>query len=304
MFADSLRGTDALNGIYAAVLNTARTPDESRRLLQAVNRTNEGWLNDFVDGVSNRDAWTLFTMFSGDVGFAAEVSRKLLDEDYEGAAQDLMAAVLIARIGAVGGQIIGKLRKPASELFDNSLDGIAQKALFESGGLHLPDGRALMNFSTLTSDQKRVIGETFGPNAVRNLLPDGQQIARAQGTGTNGIDDLFKVNRPDIDYVNVEYKFVGDYGRDGAQRLASTSDGLQGSTSWVMGSNRLPKAVGTDEAFAVEQAIRNNRFESWVVTVRPDGSTEIQVLDAAGKVKNFDASKLITPLATNAGGAP
>jgi filamentous hemagglutinin len=37
------------------------------------------------------------------------------------------------------------------------------------------------------------------------------------------------------------------------------------------------------------------RYETWVVTTRPDGATEIQVLDALGKPKPVDTSKILLP---------
>jgi hypothetical protein len=150
--------------------------------------------------------------------------------------------------------------------------------------------------SALTTEQKRVIGEQlFGPNTVKQIVPDGQQLARMQGAGTNGIDELYKVSRPDVDYVNVEYKFVGDYKKKGSQVLGNTTDGTQGSTTWIGGSNRIEKAVGDDAAVAIKSALNNGRVESWVVTIRPDGSTSVQVLDALGKPKPIDTSKIILP---------
>ncbi|MGX5732278.1 hemagglutinin repeat-containing protein [Pseudoxanthomonas beigongshangi] len=295
LFADKLRGTQALSQLYTAVLNTAKDQTQARHLLQALNRTDAGWRDDFVGGVMGNDAWTVFTMFTGDVGFVADITHKLLTGDEEGAARDLMTAIITARVGAALGGLAQKLKGPLDTLVDSQMDALAQRALLRSGGMHGLDGQALLDFKVLTNDQKRVIGEMFGDNAVRTLLPDGRQLARSQGAGTNGIDDLFKVNRPDVDYVNIEYKFVGDYNKTGASRLDKTADGLQGSEQWIGGSARLERALGGRAADEVRQAIRKNRFESWVVTVRPDGSTEIQVLDAAGKSKPVDTSRLLFP---------
>lgn len=115
--------------------------------------------------------------------------------------------------------------------------------------------------------------------------------------GTNGIDELYKVSRPDVDYVNVEYKFVGPDNKTGSQVLGNTADGKQGSTTWIGGSNRIENAVGgaTKEALNIRDELDAGRVESWVVTVRPDGSTSVQVLDALGKPKPIDTSKIILP---------
>lgn len=133
-------------------------------------------------------------------------------------------------------------------------------------------------------------------------MPDGLKIARMPKVGETGIDDLYKVNRPD---VIVEYKFVGADGKTGAQVLGKTQDGVQGSQTWIAGGERLAKAVNSkSEADAVLDAIKQNRTESWVVTTRPDGSTFVQVLDAVGKPKPIDTSKIIPPNVSLSGAKP
>ncbi|WP_090143190.1 hemagglutinin repeat-containing protein [Limnohabitans sp. DM1] len=186
-----------------------------------------------------------------------------------------------------------------------TLTATAERALVNSGGVVDKTGNALLDMSKLTNEQKRVIGENlFGPNTVKQIVPDGQQIARMQGQGSNGIDELYKVNRPDVDYVNIEYKFVGQDNKTGAQVLKNTNDGKQGSTSWIGGSGRIEDAVGADNAIDVDKALRTGRVESWVVTVRPDGSTAVQVLDALGKPKPIDQSKIILPNLNLTGAKP
>lgn len=71
-------------------------------------------------------------------------------------------------------------------------------------------------------------------------------------------------------------------------------DGKQGSDEWILGSGRLERSVGRDAAGAVAESIRLNRTETWVVAVRPDGSTELQVLDSKGNTKNVDTSKILS----------
>lgn len=119
-----------------------------------------------------------------------------------------------------------------------------------------------------------------------------------------GIDDLYKVNRRDVDYVMIEYKFVGPDNKTGADYLKPTNDGKQGSLSWMLGSGRIEKAVGDDTAVEIKSAMNKGRTESWVVTVRPDGSTAVQVLDAAGKPKLIDTSKIILPNVNLSGTKP
>ena len=180
----------------------------------------------------------------------------------------------------------------------------AEEALLASGGMLDRAGQPLLDMKSLSSAQKERVGDLFGADTVKQIVPDGQKIARVQGTGTTGIDDLYKVNRPDVDYVAIEYKFVGQDGKTGAQVLSVPADGRQGSTSWIKGAERIPRAVGDEAAISVENSIKSGRFESWVVTTRPDGSTLVQVLDAAGRPKPIDTSKIILPPRSLSGAQP
>jgi filamentous hemagglutinin len=180
----------------------------------------------------------------------------------------------------------------------------AQDALLASGGALDKAGQPLLDMKYLSNAQKERMGDLFGADTVKQIVPDGQKISRSQGVGTTGIDDLYKVNRTDVDYVVVEYKFVGQDGKTGAQVLSTPADGKQGSNGWISGSGRIEKAVGDTNAPAVYDAIRSGRFESWVVTTRPDGSTFTQVLDAAGRPKPIDTSKIILPNRNISGARP
>lgn len=146
--------------------------------------------------------------------------------------------------------------------------------------------------------------ELFGTKTVQAIVPCGEKLARIPGVGETGIDDLYKVNRHDVGYVMIEYKFVGPDNKTGADCLKPTNDGKQGSLSWMLGSGRIEKTVGDDAAVEIKSALNKGRTESWVVTVRPDGSTAVQVLDAAGKPKLIDTSKIILPNVNLSGTKP
>jgi filamentous hemagglutinin len=165
-------------------------------------------------------------------------------------------------------------------------------------------GNALLDLSQLTRNQKGVMGDLFGQRLVKQIVPDGEKLARIPGVGETGIDDLYRVSHADVDYVVVEYKFVGAESKTGASALGKTADGLQGSTRWTTGSGRLERAVGGDAALDVRSAINSGRVETWVITTRPDGSTELQVLDALGKAKQIDTSKIVLPQANLTGVHP
>ena len=57
---------------------------------------------------------------------------------------------------------------------------------------------------------------------------------------------------------------------------------------------RLEKAVGIDNARDVLASTKTGRMEMWVVTTRPDGSTIVEVLDALGKPKPTDTSRILS----------
>jgi filamentous hemagglutinin len=200
-----------------------------------------------------------------------------------------------------GAIVVGKLGVATTSV----LDAAATKALVNAGGvIDSATGLPILDMKVLTSAQKGVMGDLFGESLVKQIVPDGKKIARTPGIGETGLDDLYQVNRPDVDYVVIEYKFVSDYAKTGAQVLKSTADGTQGSQSWITGAGRIEKAVGDIEGTAVRNAIRSGRVESWVVTVRPDGSTFVQVLDAAAKAKPIDTSKIILPSRNLSGAQP
>lgn len=162
----------------------------------------------------------------------------------------------------------------------------------------------MLDLTQLTTAQKGVMGDLFGSNTVKQIAPDGQKLARIPGIGETGIDDLYRVSRPDVDYLMIEYKFVGADGKTGASVLGKTNDGLQGSEAWTLGGNRLTKAVGRESAIGVEGAIKAGRIETWVVTTRADGATEIQVLDALGRTKPIDTSKILISRTNLSGAKP
>lgn len=209
------------------------------------------------------------------------------------------AAKGITNISEVTAKAVTEKLDTLAKEASRQLDRAAEQTLIRTGGVIDPTtGLRVLDLASLTNDQKRIIGELFGENTVKQIIPDGIKLARLQGTGTTGIDDLYKVDRPDVDYVVIEYKFVGSFKETGVSALDKTpKDGLQGSSSWLLGSNRIEKAVGSEvEAAKVQDAIRNNKIETWVVTTRLDGSTEIQVIDALGKSKSIDTSKILSQL--------
>lgn len=73
---------------------------------------------------------------------------------------------------------------------------------------------------------------------VKQIVPDGTKIGRIPELGQTDIDDLYKVARPDVDYVVIEYKFD-------KSALGNTTDGKQMSDAWLRGDkNGLQPCFG------------------------------------------------------------
>ncbi len=134
----------------------------------------------------------------------------------------------------------------------------------------------------------------LGSQKVQQLIPGAQEIGRSPGIGQSGIDGLYKVNKPGVDYVVIEYKF-------GASKQGMTLGGLQGSDSWLSGANtnynRILESVGNNERMAdsVLKSIESNRIEKWLVHTDPFGRVTVGVMGKDGKlVPNPEAtSKLL-----------
>ncbi|BBE09327.1 Probable hemagglutinin-related protein [Mycoavidus cysteinexigens] len=185
------------------------------------------------------------------------------------------AAKLTASLGKIG----VRLSKESLE----KLSGLAKfDHLAKAGGLFAADGRPLMDFSRLTNAQKGVVGEMLGSNKVQQLLPEAKRIGRVPSIGQTGIDDIYKINKPGIDYAIVEYKC-------GSSVLKKTADGLQMSDSWLIGTNtgtnRILEAIGNPViAKAARNAMDNGRIEKWLVHTDPYGRATFGILDKNGKL--------------------
>ena len=140
-----------------------------------------------------------------------------------------------------------------------------------------------MDFRALSNAQKSVIGDILGGERVKQLIPGAEKVGRAPGIGQTGIDDLYKVDLPGVDYVVVEYKF-------GSSVLKQTKDGLQMSDDWLVGAktnyNRILKSVNNDPMIAnsIFDASDAGRIEKWLVHTDPFGNVTVGVLDKYGKL--------------------
>jgi filamentous hemagglutinin len=199
-----------------------------------------------------------------------------------------------AAFGGTAANAAGKVADTVGQVATNALvDGATSLAKFDNlvakGGLLATDGTPLMDFSTLTNAQKGVVGELMGANTVENILPDALKIGRTPSIGQTGIDDLYKVNNPGVDYVVVEYKF-------GTSVLNNTADGVQMSDGWLSGTstgyNRILESVNNDPLIAkdISNAMAAGRVEKWVVNTDPAGGTSVWLVDSAGKIVKANSS--------------
>ncbi|MBO0358362.1 hypothetical protein J0X19_10435 [Hymenobacter sp. BT186] len=124
-----------------------------------------------------------------------------------------------------------------------------------------------------SNSEKGVYGEHISDTYMRaqghTKLNDGGLVTLPPPGGTargNGIDGVWKHGNPPPDYIITEAKY-------GKSRLGMTHDGPQMSDSWILGSNRLRKAVGSRQA-------------GRIVTAMALGSVEkrLHKVDSAGKL--------------------
>ena len=254
----------------------------------------------FIDGVK-----TLLTspearaQFGNEIVTRVKVDLQMLEDafnsgDMRGTGQQLgklttdLAQVAggveaLARLGVSAGSAGGRLLLGA-------VDELANASLLKVPSLFDAAGKPLMDFRALTNAQKGVVGETLGASLVKEVLPDGQRLGRAPMIGQTGIDDLYKVARPDVDFVMVEYKF-------GSSRLGATADGLQLSDGWLRGSitgnDRIVRAIGADEALAVDRSMNAGRVEKWLVHIDPFGNATVALVDQSGKIIVQPTSRLL-----------
>jgi filamentous hemagglutinin len=295
--------------------------DGAVSLYQAVRDNPDAVFTGLLKGVAGipagvRDSFIESGKAIGE-GFAVATNRDISDklsaiygQDVSSAQEVLLAvrlftAVIGAKaVAATGDAVSAKALDAVSQKLGIILDDMAKRTLLKSGGVFDIDGQPLLDLSQLTTLQKGSLGELLGENTVKKIIPDGEKLARAPAVGETGLDDLYKVNNPDVDYVVIEYKFVGSGTGKGSTRLGDTLDGGQASTAWILGGSRLERSVGDDVASAVKDAILSNRTETWVVTTRPDGSSVVEVLDSLGKTKPVDTSKILSRIDNISGAQP
>lgn len=126
--------------------------------------------------------------------------------------------------------------------------------------------------SLASNSEKGVYGEHISDAYMRaqghRKLNDGGLVTPPPPGGTargNGLDGVWKHGNPPPDYIITEAKY-------NTSSLGMTQDGRQMSNGWILGSNRLEKAVGGDEADKIIRAMkRRGGIEKRVHKITPAG---------------------------------
>lgn len=220
------------------------------------------------------DAWT-----QGDLRGTGQQLGKLTTD----LAQVAGGVEALGRLGVTTATAAGRVLLGAGE-------DLALANALKAGQLFAADGQPLMDFRGLTNAQKGMVGEAMGADLVDRIVPGAQRIGRSPTVGQTGIDDLYKVNRPDVDYVVVEYKF-------GSSKLGQTADGLQMSDDWLVGTNtardRILISAGEAQAESIVNALDAGRVEKWLVHTDPFGNVTVALVDKSGKLIPQPISKVI-----------
>ena len=247
-------------------------------------------------GEGNAAAWTSDIQTQLNALYGQDVSTIQRTMAILNSGSAVMGAVAVGKIANTTAKAVTTLTTQAAVKVGNLAEAKALEAMFKSGGLYRADGTPVFDMKGLTNDQKRIVGEQlFAPDTVAKIIPDGEKIGRAPTTGDTGVDDLYKVNRSDVDFVVIEYKF-------NTSQLSNTQDGKQMSDSWLRGDktdyDRIDEAVGGDQNMAtnVHLALESGRIEKWVVRTMPDGQVYVSVLDKNGRVKDVDTSRILGSL--------
>ncbi|MFM5820060.1 DUF637 domain-containing protein [Aeromonas sanarellii] len=167
-----------------------------------------------------------------------------------------------------GALVVTKVTGKATSVALDALGGglTSYELLVKNGGTFASNGRPLMDFRTLTNAQKGVIGDLLGSQKIQQAIPGAQEIGRVPGVGQTGIDGLYIIDKPGVDYLVVEYKF-------GSSKQGMTKDGLQGSDGWLLGSkthyNRILESAGKNERLAdnIIKSMDAGRIEMWCIRI-------------------------------------
>jgi len=196
--------------------------------------------------------------------------------------------VVLSPVGV--GQIRNLVVSAPGAVSDGVRTMAVQNMIRDAGAVDPATGKPMLNLQELArqpgglTSLKEATGNLFGSATIQTLFKDAQYLGGAK-VGDKGLDAVYKVNSKDVDFLFVEYKY-------NTSRQGKPSDGLQGSMSWVTGSDRIDKAVGREMAPSVRAAVETGRTETLLIQTLPDGRTNVKLLDVNGKPADITQSRL------------
>ena len=188
------------------------------------------------------------------------------------------------------GQVRTMVVNAPAAVSDGARTMALQNMIREAGAIDATTGKPVLNLQELArqpeglTSLKEATGNLFGSATMQTLFKDAQWVGGAK-LGDKGLDAVYKVNSKDVDFLFVEYKY-------NMSRQGMTNDGLQGSSSWVTGSNRIENAVGDKIAPSIRVSHAAGRTETLLIQTLPDGRTNVKLLDSNGKSIPITQSKL------------
>lgn len=210
------------------------------------------------------------------------------------------AAAIGLGLGVVknGGKVLDKTASLTDGFKTRISSDIALDGLLKKAGAFQADGTPYMNMAKLSQEQKEIAGVLLGSaNGVGKIAEDASRLGRV-AVGQTGIDDLYKVNRPGVDYIIVEYKFDGSGKSPNSLLGNDAKDGRQMSNDWLMGAetakNRIFEATGGNktETLRITDALGNGRVEKWLVVTDRFGGVSAYTLDKNGYMTPQQVSKV------------
>lgn len=139
----------------------------------------------------------------------------------------------------------------------------------ESNEIELKTKKQKGNFGEMKMDQHFEDNRNY-----RRLGESDKRISSLDDNIHNGIDGVYENASPPPKYIIADAKY------NTSKLNPKTHDGPQMSRSWILGSKRLEKAVGTIDARKIKRELLTNpeNVQRMVVQVMPDGKVIEKIL--------------------------
>jgi filamentous hemagglutinin len=266
------------NGTQAAVaLSMSQFPAETRAALNLLSAAGQQ-VDATLTYLDSRTGQVVSTQWNG---LSADTRATLI-----GAGK--VTGVVFSPVGV--GQVKNLVLNAPKAVGEQAKTLAVQNMIRDAGAVDPATGKPILNLQELAkqpgglTNLKEATGDLFGSATMQSLFKDATYVGGMK-LGEKGLDAVYKVNSPDVDFLFVEYKY-------NTSRQGVTGDGLQASMSWVTGSQRIENAVGREIAPIVRASANAGRTETLLIQTLPDGRTNVKLLDINGKSIHISQSKL------------